>query len=661
MKIVFVQNFLLDSSGLPCDDNLYPHLGLISLIAEIEKSRHVPLLYDPMLQLQRGHLTLDSSIYDDVAAQLLQTEPAAVGLTALGCNFIAVVKIARRIKQRRPETLILLGGPHPTVLESPIMTKFTDFDVLVRGEAEETIVPLLDALDSQDELSAIPGISYRDGPRVCRSTVDAGVMDVNRLSMAAFHFYPIQELKMRSMRVEAGRGCPFHCTFCSTATFFGRKYRVKAAPKLVSELKSLNNTYNITDFSLQHDLFTVNRRKVLEFCEEVRPCSFSWTCSARIDCVDSELLREMARAGCRGIYFGVETGSSNLQELVKKRLDISLLAPTLTSAKEFGIEVTTSFITGFPDETLSDLEATLDCLDRCHRISPTTTCLQLHLLTPEPGTALYEENKSRLLYDGHISDFNFPTLAADESAMLRGNPDIFMNHHFYDTKLPRKTIVGVTSIFPSLCALGGPLLRVVMEYLETTFSTLVFTILSRCERQSITYQKVFRELLSLINEKRAGQRLVGQLVEFAFAHLRALQPETKPNFQNETNGTERIMCLADEATFFRRTFDIPRALDQINDGTGSWRSISTRSKTHSFVVHRRQTTYESRTLRVGANVAEILDLLTTPRPKRWILGKFPAADGPATSRAIDDLLSRGVLRECEESPPTKASETIPVI
>src|SRR5437762_6528555 len=205
MKIVFVQNFLLDSRGSPCDDNLYPHLGLISLIAEIEESRHVPLLYDPMLQLQKGHLALDSSIYDDVAEQLLQTEPAAVGLTALGCNFIAVVKIALRLKQRRPKTLILLGGPHPTVLESQIMTSFTDFDVLVRGEAEETIVPLLDALDSGKELSAVPGISYRDESRVCRSTADAGVMDVNRLSMAAMHLYPIQELKTRSMRVQAGR------------------------------------------------------------------------------------------------------------------------------------------------------------------------------------------------------------------------------------------------------------------------------------------------------------------------------------------------------------------------------------------------------------------------------------------------------------------------
>ena len=192
------------------------------------------------------------------------------------------------------------------------MTKFTDFDVLVRGEAEETIVPLLDALDSGKELSAIPGISYRDGSRVCRSTVDVGVMDVNRLSMAAFHFYPYANSKCVQCVWRQDADVPSTVIFCSTATFFGRKYRVKAAEKLVSELKCLNSAYNITKFSLQHDLFTVNRRKVLEFCEEVRPCSFVWTCSARIDCVDSELLREMARSGCRGIYFGVETGSSNL-------------------------------------------------------------------------------------------------------------------------------------------------------------------------------------------------------------------------------------------------------------------------------------------------------------------------------------------------------------
>jgi radical SAM superfamily enzyme YgiQ (UPF0313 family) len=645
MKITFVQNFLLDSTGSPSKDYLYPHLGLISLIAEIEKSRHVPFLYDPMLELHRGRLALDSSIYSDVASQLLETEPNAIGFTALGCNFVAVVKIVRHVKQRSPKTLVLLGGPHPTVLESAIMNRFTDFDLLVRGESEQTIVPLLDALDSGDNLSAIPGITYRESSNLHRSPTDGGVMDVDKLSMAAFHAYPINELGMRSMRVEAGRGCPFHCTFCSTATFFGRKYRVKAAQKLVGELKFINATYNIADFSLQHDLFTVNRRKVLEFCEEVRPCGFSWTCSARIDCVDSELLCEMARAGCRGIYFGVETGSSTLQEVVKKRLDINLLFPTLTYAKELGVNVTTSFITGFPTETVTDLEATLDCLDRCHRISPTTTCLQLHLLTPEPGTALYEENKSQLLYDGHITDFNFPTLDTDESVLLQENPHIFMNHHFYVTKLPRKMVVGVTSIFPHLCALGGSLLRAVLESLQTTLSTLLFKILDRCEGDNITDQKVFKQLLLLINERGAGRRVIRQLVEFAFAHVRARRSESSKSVQFAANGTGKVLCFANGATLFRNTFDIPSALDRIQDRGDSWRSISTRSAAHNFVVYRERASSESKTLHVSENVTIILDLLKKPRQETWILSKFPKGDAQAAGAAIDDLLKRGVLRD----------------
>jgi radical SAM superfamily enzyme YgiQ (UPF0313 family) len=647
MKIVFVQNFLLDNGGSPSEDNLYPHLGLISLIAEIEKSRHIPFLYDPMLQLHKGHLALDVSIYAEVAGQLLEREPTAVGFTALGCNFMAIVKIAHEIKQRRRETLILLGGPHPTVLESAIMNRFIDFDVLVRSEAEETIVPLLDALDSGSDLSAIPGISYRDGSHVCRSASDGGVMDVDRLPMAAFHFYPINELGLRSMRIEAGRGCPFHCTFCSTATFFGRKYRVKQATKLVNELKSLKSDYSITDFSLQHDLFTVNRRKVLEFCEEVRPCSFSWTCSARIDCVDSELLREMARSGCRGIYFGVETGSSSLQELVKKRLDINLLQPTLRYAKELGLNVTTSFITGFPSETFSDLEATLDCLDSCLRISPTTTSLQLHLLTPEPGTALYEENKNQLLYDGHISDFNFPPLGDDESALLRGSPDIFMNHHFYRTKLPRETFVSVTTMFVCLGALGGPLLQAVMECLELTLSSLVFTIRSRCEKNDITYQRVFRELLLLINERGAGHRLIRRLVEYALAHLRARHSGSAIKIQPAPNWSEGVICIARGVTLFRKTFDIPSALDRIHNRVGAWRSISTRSTAQNFIVYRGQTgSCESKALQVGDNIRLILELLTKPRRRKWILRKFSAAYADAASNAIDDLLERGVLQVC---------------
>jgi hypothetical protein len=332
---------------------------------------------------------------------------------------------------------------------------------------------------------------------------------------------------------------------------------------------------------------------------------------------------------------------------VKKRLDINLLQPTLKYAKEFGISVTTSFITGFPSETFSDLEATLNCLDSCLRISPTTTSLQLHLLTPEPGTALYEENENQLLYDGHISDFNFPTLAEDESALLRGNPDIFMNHHFYGTKLPRETFVGVTTVFAYLGALGGPLLQAVMECLEMTLSSLLFTILSRCEKNGVTYQRAFGELLSLINERRAGCKLIRRLVDYAFAHLRARHSGSAINMKPAPNGSKGVICIARGATLFRNAFDIPSVFERIQNRVGAWRTISTRSTAHNFVVYRSQTGgCESKALQVGDNIGIILELLAKPRRKKWILRKFPAADAEAASYAIDDLLERGVLRVC---------------
>src|SRR5262249_2468707 len=112
------------------------------------------------------------------------------------------------------------------------------------------------------------------------------------------HHYPIRELGLTTLSVEAGRGCPFQCTFCSTASFFGRKYRLKSPEKLCEELDFLHAEYGLGHFSLTHDLFTVDRRKVIAFCREVAGRGYSWDCSARTDCVDEELLALMSEAGC---------------------------------------------------------------------------------------------------------------------------------------------------------------------------------------------------------------------------------------------------------------------------------------------------------------------------------------------------------------------------
>src|SRR5206468_4095871 len=143
------------------------------------------------------------------------------------------------------------------------------------------------------------------GGAVLRSEGRPKVADLDSLPIASYDLYPMDRLALPLLRIEAGRGCPFSCEFCSTAGFFQRSFRLKSAERLVRELDILNARYGCSDFKLDHDMFTVNRRKVLEFCEAVKGRGYRWRASARVDCVDAALLERMAEAGCDNLYFGI--------------------------------------------------------------------------------------------------------------------------------------------------------------------------------------------------------------------------------------------------------------------------------------------------------------------------------------------------------------------
>ena len=76
--------------------------------------------------------------------------------------------------------------------------------------------------------------------------------------------------KAKSVQIDVGRGCPFACTFCSTKTFWKRKFRLRSVDNILDEIEYVINTYGITDFDFKHDLFTANKRRVLEFCRALR-------------------------------------------------------------------------------------------------------------------------------------------------------------------------------------------------------------------------------------------------------------------------------------------------------------------------------------------------------------------------------------------------------
>lgn len=452
MKLLLVDNLVLPEEGFLQHLDVHPHLGLLSLAAAAEADGHIVKIYDPKRLIKSGMLPYDEGLYERVATDLLAESPQAIGFTTLGCSFLFAVNVAVAIKHDQPEMPILLGGPHATMLHQQILERFSQFDVIVRYEADEILPSVLANLE-QRHFDDIPGVSWRES-KTLGLRFNAGrpkVEDLDRLPLYSYEHYPVEELGLDLLRIEAGRGCPFSCTFCSTANFFQRSFRIKSAQRLVTELDRLHGRYGFTDFKLDHDLFTVNRRKVMEFCEAVEDRRYRWRASARVDLVDEELLGRMARAGCVGLYFGIETGSARMQTISQKHLDVTLVEPTLKTCESLGIQTTASFITGYPEEHEQDQADTLDLLGKCFRPS----CLpQLHVLVPEPGTPMFERFATTLKYDGHTGPYNAILTGSRDQDLIHAHRDIFSTYHYYPAIMPRTCYIFATEVIDVLRHVG---------------------------------------------------------------------------------------------------------------------------------------------------------------------------------------------------------------
>src|SRR5262249_31676796 len=140
--------------------------------------------------------------------------------------------------------------------------------LILRGEADHSLLALLSALETGSPLSSVAGTTYRNGGKVVRAPDAPLVSQLDLLPLPAFHLYP-ELTRAKVLPLEHGRGCPFSCTFCSTNDFFRRRFRLKSPAKIMQEMDAVRKRYGVEYFDLMHDMFTVDRRRVVEFCEAV--------------------------------------------------------------------------------------------------------------------------------------------------------------------------------------------------------------------------------------------------------------------------------------------------------------------------------------------------------------------------------------------------------
>ena len=333
---------------------------------------------------------------DEVIEDILSRKDDIVGISVLTPVFCVVKRLCKKIKNAYPNCVIVLGGPHCTVLPERTLQEIMEVDIVCIGEGEITLAEIA-MMDDDSHLDKIKGICYRRKDKVIRTAPRPFIKDLDKIPPPARHLLPMGKYHLTASRVVrspycptviVARGCPFSCTFCSRT--FGKTFRAHSTERIISEIQSLIETYNISQINIEADTLTANKKFLKELCYGLIDSGISnqikWTCESRVDTVDEEALRLMGKAGCWQISYGIETGSQRLLNLIKKSVTLKRIEDTLQLTKKVGITVRGFFMLGLPTETREESIATIDFAKKLNPL-----WAQFTVTIPYPGTEMFEQ------------------------------------------------------------------------------------------------------------------------------------------------------------------------------------------------------------------------------------------------------------------------------
>ncbi|MBU1022022.1 MAG: B12-binding domain-containing radical SAM protein [Candidatus Margulisbacteria bacterium] len=404
---------------------------------------HEPLIVDLNILFNGKKLT--SEFFRKAALKILSYKPQVLGFGVICASLPVSLLIAKECKKLAPKLPIIFGGPEVSFEEAAVLKVFKQVDIIVRGEGENTLVEILDALAKEAALNDILGITYRKKKRVIRNPDRPFIKSLDDLPYLNFSLLPHLS-KYNKGEVEAGRGCPFQCTFCSTCKMWKRNFRMKSARRLVQELQQVYSFFNDRKnpcVPIIHDNLLASRKRIERFLSLLKGRGIPWTCSARLEALDESLIRKLEKAGCRNIYLGIESGSPYIQKKIKKRLPLAKLPKILAILSKYDIAVTLSFIIGFPYENKHQINQTLWMALRS-KLYDCLPIVQVHPFTFLKGSELYEEVKKRSLTVEFLQTDTSPLLTnlSSEVSLVKHNPSIFpsfyslkrkdFSHHFFE-------------------------------------------------------------------------------------------------------------------------------------------------------------------------------------------------------------------------------------
>lgn len=341
----------------------FPPIGIMSLSAVLKQAGHECVMFD-----QANPDTPNQAIIDRIGRE----QPDLVGLSFLSTTSYPYAKIlARQIRAVNVRVKLAFGGVFASLNAPLVKLQCPEVDFVCRGDGEQLILDLLARLNDLEEVAGLTWmkdgkVRQNPGRPIERHLDQWPFPDRESLKLDFVESMPLDVPAVLSMErfttMQTSRGCPWPCVFCDIPIFNEGKWRARSAQHVVAELKHLQELgYGSVYFVDDH--FLLQPKRIEAICSGItnERLTIQWGIEGRVDSVAQHLFPAMAKAHCRTVMFGIESGSQKILDRLHKEQTLEEVRTAVTNAKRAGIEIVHGFFTvGNPDETADDMDATFD-------------------------------------------------------------------------------------------------------------------------------------------------------------------------------------------------------------------------------------------------------------------------------------------------------------
>jgi anaerobic magnesium-protoporphyrin IX monomethyl ester cyclase len=407
-----------------------PPIGLAYVAASLREAGHEVRIVDTTGEALERFTPIDADGIllrrglsdDEILDRIGDADVIGFGLM-FSQDWLPARALVRKVRERHPRAILVGGGEHFTAEPVGAM-RDAPLDFVLEGEGDRAICDLVEHLAGTRPIESVPACWYRaaDGT-IAHTSATARVKDVNALAWPAWDLVPVHKYldgghmvgvdRGRSMPMNATRGCPFQCTFCSSPTMWTTRYVARDPADVVAEIKHYMATYGATNFDFQDLTAIVRKDWAIDFANRLidEDLRITWQIPSgtRSEALDEDVLPLLVRSGCTNLTYAPESGDDETLRRIKKKIKLDRMLHSMRAAVKSGCNVKANLIFGFPGDTYGSILSTFRFLARMAVVG--VHDISIAPLRPYPGSEIFRDLQARGRLPKTLDDDYYRTLA----------------------------------------------------------------------------------------------------------------------------------------------------------------------------------------------------------------------------------------------------------